>query len=231
MTALAFPEPRVELGVRVRPVADGEQYPPAGRVLVVRARRGGWNVAVGYDPPAGPDFARETVGFADRSHMPKLELHAPIVDFRGGVAKRRDGAWWCPVTPARTLILGEPGDALPEAATVVDVTCGLAALSLIGPSAGELLARFCAVDVRDKVTPVGGFRPGSVARTHGYVLREADDRLLVIVGWSLREYMWEVEADATKNLGGVPYGAYASAVPPRADVEPSRGAGRRFTTS
>jgi glycine cleavage system aminomethyltransferase T len=166
-------------------------------------RRGGWNVAVGYGEP-DRDWARETVGFADRSHLPKLEVHAPIPDFRGGVAEQRDGAWWCPVTPSRMLVLGEPAGGVPEASAAVDVTCGLAAMSLIGPDAGELLARFCAIDVRDVATPVGGFRPGSVARTPGYVLREAEDRLLVIVGWALGEYLWRVVADAAEHLGGGP---------------------------
>jgi glycine cleavage system aminomethyltransferase T len=171
-------------------------------------RRGGWNVAVGYGERDG-DWARETVGFADRSQLPKLEVHAPIEDFRGGVAEQRDGAWWCPVTPARMLVLGEPTGELPGSSTVVDLTCGLAALSLIGPGASELLARFCAIDVRDTVTPVGGFRPGSVARTPGYVLREAEDRLLVMVGWALGEYLWRVVADAAECLGGGPVGADA----------------------
>jgi glycine cleavage system aminomethyltransferase T len=171
-------------------------------------RRGGWNVAVGYGEH-DRDWARETVGFADRSYLRKLEVHAPITDFRGGVAEQRDGAWWCPVTPSRMLVLGEPTGELPGSSTVVDLTCGLAALSLIGPAAGELLARFCAIDVRDKVTPVGAFRPGSVARTPGYVLREAEDRLLVMVGWALGEYLWRVVADAAEHLGGGPVGADA----------------------
>jgi glycine cleavage system aminomethyltransferase T len=171
-------------------------------------RRGGWNVAVGYGE-RDRDWARETVGFADRSYLRKLEVHAPITDFRGGVAEQRDGAWWCPVTPSRMLVLGEPTGELPGSSTVVDLTCGLAALSLIGPAAGELLARFCAIDVRDKVTPVGAFRPGSVARTPGYVLREAEDRLLVMVGWALGEYLWRVVADAAEHLGGGPVGADA----------------------
>ncbi len=173
-------------------------------------RRGGWNVAVGFGE-TDRDWARETVGFADRSHLRKLEVHAPIPDFRAGVAEQRDGAWWCPVTPARMLVFGEPAGGVPddEASTVLDITCGLAALTLIGPSAPELLARFCAIDVRDTATPVGGFRPGSVARTPGYVLREAEDRLLVMVGWALGEYLWRVVADAAEHLGGGPVGADA----------------------
>jgi len=89
----------------------------------------------------------------------------------------------------------------------VDVTCGLAALALVGTDARELLARFCAIDVRPAVTPVGGFRPGSVGRTPGYVLRETEQRLLVLVGWALGEYLYEVVADAAGHLGGGPVGA------------------------
>jgi heterotetrameric sarcosine oxidase gamma subunit len=122
------------------------------------------------------------------------------------------------------LVLGEPagaaglreavaravGDVAREATvTVADVTCGLAGLALLGPGARELLARFCAIDVRDSVTPVAGFRPGSVARTPGYVLREAEQRLLVLVGWALGEYLWRVVADAAEHLGGGPVGADA----------------------
>jgi heterotetrameric sarcosine oxidase gamma subunit len=136
------------------------------------------------------------------------------------MAGRSAGTWWCPVTPARLLVLSEPGHgpavgaAIREAAeaedtnvSVIDVTSGLAALALLGPDAGELLARFCAIDVRPDVTPVAGFRPGSVARTPGYVLKEAEGRLLVIFGWAFGEYLWEVVADAAQHLGGGPIGA------------------------
>lgn len=183
-------------------------------------RRDGWNVAVAYDgPESEQQRITRTVGFADRSSLKKLELQAPpdvlaSLALGLGIAAARDGTWWCPVTPSRVLILGEPSGAAWEAldadrTTVVDLSSGLAALALIGPAARELLARFCAIDVRDAVTPIAGFRPGSVARTPGYVLREAEDRLLVLVGWALGDYLWQVVADAAAHLGGGPVGANA----------------------
>jgi len=231
------------------------------------ARVQGWNVPNAYDEPV-VERARitQTVGFADRSALVKLELQAEPRTLAQIVARASDGlalhpglagraasgalagTWWCPVTPSRVLVLGAPtaaatvresvagavahattmhesaagivadAAAAREAAasadaqgtvTVVDVTCALAALSLIGPGARELLARFCAIDVRPAIAPPAAFRPGSVARTPGYVLVEAHDRLLVLVGWALGEYLWRVVADAAAHVGGGPVGAEA----------------------
>jgi glycine cleavage system aminomethyltransferase T len=225
----------------------------AGARLEVRE---GWNVAIAFADPA-VERARldDRVAFADRSNLLKLELQAEpgvlaaVIEaasgghrLEPGRAVRSRGAWWCPVTPARALVLGDPeaaaeiraavaeaatdaGAAAADAAvavaeaataiaaaatiTVADLTCGLAALTLAGPDARELLARFCAIDVRPTVTPVGGFRPGSVARTPGYVVRDGEQSLLVLVGWALGEYLWTVVADAAEHLGGGPVGADA----------------------
>jgi glycine cleavage system aminomethyltransferase T len=155
--------------------------------------RDGWNVAVGYDGES-PDAP---VRWADASHLPKIEVHGhherPL-----GQATRTNGAWWCPVTRDRTLVLGD------RDADGVDLTCALAALTVSGPLARELFARFCALDLRPQSLPVGGFRPGSVARTPGYVLREDEDRFLMLFGWALGEYMWTVVSDAASALGGAP---------------------------
>src|SRR4051812_1515400 len=107
--------------------------------------RDGWLVAVSYDrPPA------ET-GWADMSHLAKLEVDGPL-DAALGLAERAHDAWWCPVSRRRTLVLAEPaaGRELRErlGARAVDVATGYAALAIVGPGAREVLARQCALDLR-----------------------------------------------------------------------------------
>ena len=191
-------------------------------------RRDGWNVAVDYgEPSAERTRIKQTVGFADRSWIRKLELHGEAVTESLGLSlgtaeRRADGASWCPVTLTRALVLGGPSTQheleLPDGVSTVDLTCGLAAMTLVGPGCREVLARFCAIDVRPAVAPVHAFRPGSVARTPGYVLVEAPDQLLIMVGWALGEYLWEVVADAAEDLGGGPVGADALAERESADA-------------
>jgi heterotetrameric sarcosine oxidase gamma subunit len=203
-------------------------------------QRDGWNVAVRFDGlEAERERARSAVGFADLSHLGKVELQAPAdtpeaiagVALELGAATRAGGAddtasavgtWWCPYTPTRALALCEPA-ALPalrgrleEVAaehhgltSVVDLTTAFAALAIGGPLAREVFARFTAIDLRDRITPVGGFRPGSVARTPGAVLRAGDQLWLMLFGAALGQYMWTVVADAAESLGGGPVAADA----------------------
>lgn len=165
----------------------------------------GFEVATAY--ANGGDYSR-TVAFADRSHLVKLECNgARPRALQLGQAERIDGVWWCPITPERTLLLGGPQARAAAEGTgseIVDLTAGLAALALIGPDANELLARFCAIDVRPQITPVKAFRPGSIARTPGYLLKTGEHELLIMVGAALGGYLWEVVADAAAHLGGGP---------------------------
>lgn len=188
--------------------------------------RDGWNVAVAY--PGQRERPVTAAAWADVSHLGKLELQGPaaslaeIVAAVSGVvlaslggAVRAAGAWWCPATPERVMVLtGSAGvtavaEQLDEAAaaaaglvTVTDVSSVLGALTVIGPGARELIARFCALDLRPGVTPPSSFRPGSVARTPGYVLCEAPDRYVLLFGWAVAHYLWTVVADAGEHLGG-----------------------------
>jgi heterotetrameric sarcosine oxidase gamma subunit len=157
-------------------------------------QRDGWVLAAG-----GP-------GFTDRSNMFKAEVWGAHELTPGQAVRDDEGVWRCPVTPDRMLVLAEvfvDGFAsILEAnpSTAVDLTCAHVAVELAGPNANEVLARFCAIDVRPKVMPVGAFRPGSVARTPGYVLRTAPDSLLILTGWAFGEYLWQVVADAAGVL-------------------------------
>jgi len=166
--------------------------------------RDGWNVAVGY-----PGEAPHGVTWADGSHVGKLEVHGEH-GLTLGTADRDGGAWLCPLTRTRALVIcpaGEVAGWRARPADVVDVTTAYAALRIAGPLARELFARFCALDLRPHVTPPGAFRPGSVARTPGVVLCEAPDTYLALVGAALGEYLWTVVEDAGRHLGGgpVPY--------------------------
>jgi len=223
-------------------VAD-DRHTPIARTSMERAARSagarfevrdGWNVAVAYGSPERERAAvRETAGWADVSHLGKLELHVSNADdlaaivaqaadgatLELGSATRAADAWWLPLTADRAIVVTDaaalPGlrDRLEEAAanasatvSVIDATCKYAALTLVGPLAREVFARFSAVDLRPRSLPVQGFRPGSVARTPGMVVREGDDRFLLLFGWAVGAYVWETVSDAGAHLGGSPVG-------------------------
>lgn len=177
----------------------------------------GWNLAVEYP---GEEGGRERVGFADVSHLRKWEVQGERVGGELRTARREGEAWVCPLTPTRALIIEdglgrnyghtEVSSQLPESdggrAGAVDVTTCFAALAIFGPYAREVIARFCAIDLRSQVSPPHSFRPGSIARQPGMILVEAPDRFLLLFGWAIGEYMWNVVADAAAHLGGAPIG-------------------------
>jgi len=184
--------------------------------------RDGWSIAVSFGSEAAEtERLTKTVGFTDRSSLTKFEVSTTAeavakLELRPGTAEVRDGAWWCPITPERLLVFGKPAGAAALRSAVdsiggrvVDLTAALCAMTLAGPGCRELLARFCAIDVRPAVAPVRAFRPGSIARTPGYLLVEDEQRLLILVGWALGHYLWETVADAAEHLGGGPVGADA----------------------
>jgi hypothetical protein len=161
--------------------------------VATRERRDGWNVAGRFDAPQGP------VGDAAVSHQRKTEIQGDDNGTPDGTATRINGAWHCVLTPTRALVIGGGAEGL-------DVTGNFCAMTIVGPMARETIARFCALDLRQDVTPVRGLRPGSVARTPGFVIREDEERYLLLVGSAYGEYLWTVVADAAAHLGGGPIG-------------------------
>ncbi|HWD64487.1 MAG TPA: hypothetical protein VG405_04885 [Solirubrobacteraceae bacterium] len=220
-------------GSGAAPVARSPMEPMALAAGGRTADRDGWSVVTSFaSPEAERDHCQNSVGFADSSHLTKLELQAAAEELQGlireltgtapqpGEAIRRHGAWWCPVTPARLLVITPPSAArrtrdeleaatgrLQAPAALTDLTSVFAALTLVGPAARETIARFCALDLRPHVTPVGGLRPGSIARQPGILVREDAERYLLLFGWAVGQYMWTVVHDAAGELGGGPVGA------------------------
>jgi glycine cleavage system aminomethyltransferase T len=184
----------------------------AHRGASVETRRG-WDVIASFgDATAEARACTETVGFADLSHLTKIEmLPADPLGAPSGLAAISSGWWVCPVRPDLRLIVstaaGQPEAPVPAGARTLDLTGSLAAIAIAGPLARETIARFCALDTRERSLPIAGFRPGSIARTAGYLLREDRDRFLLIFGAAYGIYMWEAVSDAAERLGGRPVGA------------------------
>jgi glycine cleavage system aminomethyltransferase T len=196
---------RVEAG---EAVAHSPMEGPARAAGARFEVRDGWKVAVEF-----PGAANGNVSWADVSHLAKVELQGSadvIGELPFGTAVRRDDAWWCRLTQTRALVIGaRPELSEADDLKITDVTCNFAALTLAGPLARETFARFCALDLRPKVTPVGALRPGSIGRQPGLVIREDEERYLFLFGWATGEYMWGVVSDAGGHLGGAPIGVDA----------------------
>jgi heterotetrameric sarcosine oxidase gamma subunit len=200
-------------------VAKSPMEPGAAAAGATFEERDGWKVAVSF-----PDEDSSVVGFADMSHLGKIEIQGDVSAITGhnlelGKALRADAAWWCPYSPTRAVVLCAAGDTVAHRdhltasvadanglSSVIDTTTAQGAMTISGPLAREVFARFTAIDLRPQVTPVHAWRPGSVARTGGAILCEAADRYLMLFGAALGQYVWTVVDDAARNLGGGPVG-------------------------
>ncbi|MFA9269854.1 MAG: hypothetical protein ACEQSX_03735 [Baekduiaceae bacterium] len=159
------------------------------------------------DPAASTVAARSPLedaaahaGLSDRSLVAKTELQVGPGDAgalgtlppgrAGGLA----GAWWCPLTPTRILVIGDPPTEVAAPVSAVTVTSGFVAVGLSGPRARVVLARVSALDLRRATK--GSLLPGSVARIPAIVLCEGDDALLILAGSAHAQYLWDTLVDA-----------------------------------
>ncbi len=218
MSSLAFLSPGADA------VAKSPMEPGTVAAGATIENRDGWNVATAFPHE---DRSISTVGFADLSHLGKIEIQGDVSAITGrdlelGRALRAEGAWWCPYSAHRAVVLCSPGDTVAlrdhltasaaEASglsSVIDITTSQGGMTILGPFARETFARFTAIDLRPEITPPLAFRPGSVARTGGAILCEAPDRYLMLFGAALGQYVWTVVADAAEHLGGGPVGVDA----------------------
>ena len=118
--------------------------------------------------PSGIPAARRgpppPVGWADVSHLRKLELQAEAeaLDAAGtalasATAVRADGAWWCRLTATRALVIGGTADVARQRSTSPATSPRSRSP---GPLAREVFARFCALDLRPHGHPGAGAAPG-----------------------------------------------------------------------
>jgi glycine cleavage system aminomethyltransferase T len=226
---------------RAAPELGFEPLPASPLLPQVRAAgarvetRDGWRVGADYGSVERERGAcRAAVGVGDMSWLCKLELQGPAAELAAvaeaagagelelGRATAARDAWWCPFSAQRVLAVCEPahGPALRETLvdaavgrpmTVTDMTCGLAAIALVGPRARDVFARLTAIDLRGARASEASFRPGSVARVPGMVLREHGARYVLMFGSAYAQYMWTQVTDAAQPLGGMLVGADALA--------------------
>ena len=159
-------------------------------------QRDGWNVAVSFEGEAERERCSTRRASPTSRSSASSSSRRPAEHGAASWAARRHPRATTPggarTSRERALVLCEPRRAPAGAAraqlgrpSVVDLTSAMGALTIAGPLARELFARFTALDLRPQVTPVHGFRPGSVARTPGAVLREAEERWLMLFGAAL----------------------------------------------
>jgi len=217
-------------------VAKSPMEPGAVAAGATFEARDGWKVATAFtDPDTERALCASSVGFVDVSHLGKIEIQADADDLAAivaatsggasvevGRATRAEGAWWCPYSAKRAVVLCSPAETVAlrdrltasaaeasSLASVIDTTSSQGAMVILGPLARETFARFTAIDLRPQITAVQAFRPGSVARTNGAILCEAPDRYLMLFGAALGQYVWTVVADAAEHRGGGPVGVDA----------------------
>jgi len=166
--------------------------------------RDGWRIGV-Y-----PDDGEADPWIADASHLGKLDVRGAAADLdelTGGLGTgeaRRDGdVWTLRLTPTHGYVLCQfPRLAALRSsigAAAIDVTCGLAGLTLGGSRRLEVMNRSSGLDVRESRFPANRCMAGSVMRVPTLMLHDGE-AVSMFVGWEYGEYFWDAILDAGETL-------------------------------
>jgi sarcosine oxidase, subunit alpha len=115
---------------------------------------------------------------------------------------------WLLIGPPNTapdLAAGVPGGNGTGPVSVVDVTHGRAMVRLSGPDAARALAKLCAIDLRERVTPDGAAFRSMVANVSTDVVRDDRDGVpsyLLHCERSSGQYLFDALLDACAEFGG-----------------------------
>ena len=205
----AFLSPAAALDVALRTPME-RNHRAAGAEI---EEREGWRVAV-Y-PPNGSASA----WLADISHTGKIDVRGPsdqIDTLTGGSqlgrASHVDDVWTLRLSPTHAIVLCPFGrvaelreriQSEDASLTVVDMTCGWAAMMIGGEHVRDVFMRSSSLDVRPHRFPPNACMAGSVMRCASFVIND-NGRFWVLCGWEFGEYMWESLLDAGAMLGITP---------------------------
>ena len=159
---------------------------------------------------------------ADRSPLSKVLVRAEpggavqegLGVGSGRAVRRADGVLVVGSGPGEWLLVGPPNQGRSLAGSVpadagglvstVDVTHGRALVRLTGDAAPALLAKVCAIDLRDRTTPDGRAFRSSVAKVVVDVVRDDVDGVrsyLLHVERSTGQYLFDALLDAGQEFG------------------------------
>jgi len=187
---------------------------------------GEWRIPESFaDPSVEAEQVRQGVGLQDVSAIGKLDLKGREVErFLAGFLPKNHLSV-LRLRPDHVLLLTPPGhegqvaEALERAlsqapccAHLTDVTSALSAFALVGPRAGEVLARLTSLDLRDHAFPHGACAQGGLARVHAIIRREDWGQFpayCLLLEREHGEYGWEAIRTAGASLGLVPFGLAA----------------------
>ena len=188
----------------------------------------GWLLPSRYTAPAEEaNQARRTAGLCDISSAVKLIIYADDMDAALKTAfgldaapavrsaarsadtllarMARDEAWALTPATSAASIHAHIDTALGEDTHVVDVTSGLAGVSIVGPNAFSVLAALTELDVSDVAFPDMACAQASVAEISAALVRRDADlpRFDLYFGREYGEHMWTAIIDA----GAAPMGS------------------------